>query len=475
MDEDIFIATPVYRGTEFIAETIRSILDQTYSRYHVVMSVDGSDDPTVELCRTFTSDPRFELVVQPERLGWPGNFNWLVNRCDLPFFCYWQQDDLASTGYLESLRDELLTEPDASIAYTDVQWFGSRFQRDSLESVCGSPLQRVLQHIEAIHFAPLRGLIRTSAIPPEADPIPATATGSMQSEFVFLTEMAARGAFHRVTTAMYFKRGHRTNAHSSWFAERPDRRRSEWISTALGMLEVAMRLTEPHIHGRLLATVLDRFAIERPGRAFFYCPEQSPAGIGAFVREFIDVASSSHLSVDLATDGWMVGSSDGFERPIHRWVSTALADEAEHARALASCSVVVRHDPLILSTAAEGPGLITLGSGWNEPEAWGVWTAGTVATLRLPAGRYSEVELTGRGFVTSQPVRIGYSTSVAEPTFVTIADSAPIALRVAVPLDRIDGRRTIRLHLPDAASPADVSGSSDTRILGFGLSQITFK
>ncbi|MEX2653197.1 MAG: glycosyltransferase, partial [Acidimicrobiia bacterium] len=100
MRQGVFIAMPVYRGTEVIEETLRSILAQTCTDFHLVMSIDGADDPTVEICRKYADDPRIDVVVQESRLGWPGNLNWLVERCDREFFCYWQQDDLASTGYL---------------------------------------------------------------------------------------------------------------------------------------------------------------------------------------------------------------------------------------------------------------------------------------------------------------------------------------------------------------------------------------
>ncbi len=157
MSSGVFIAMPVYRGEDVIEETIRSILDQEFEDFHLVISVDGEDDPTVEICRKYTSDPRIDVVVQQHRLGWPGNFNWLVENCDREFFCYWQQDDLASTGYLRSLRKELLARPDASIAHTDVQWFGRVSTVLPHRASKASPSPRVMQHIEAIRYEPLRG------------------------------------------------------------------------------------------------------------------------------------------------------------------------------------------------------------------------------------------------------------------------------------------------------------------------------
>jgi hypothetical protein len=51
----------------------------------------------------FLRDPRFAMHVQSRQLGWAGNLNWLMDRCDGDFFCFWQQDDLAATSYLSRL------------------------------------------------------------------------------------------------------------------------------------------------------------------------------------------------------------------------------------------------------------------------------------------------------------------------------------------------------------------------------------
>ena len=141
----VFIAIPVYPGGDVIEETIRSILAQTHFDFHLVMSVDGADTPP---SRSAESTPTtLGSTSWSRRTAWlAGNFNWLIENCDRGF-CYWQQDDLASTGYLESLRRELLARSDAAIAYTDVQWFGARFDRNGSPSIEGDPLSRVMQHI----------------------------------------------------------------------------------------------------------------------------------------------------------------------------------------------------------------------------------------------------------------------------------------------------------------------------------------
>ena len=476
MDDDIFIAMPVYRGAEFIAETIRSIRDQTYSHFHVVMSVDGADDPTIELCRSFTADQRFELVVQPARRGWFSNFAWLTRRCDLPYFCYWQQDDLASTGYLESLRNQLQTDPEASIAHTDIQWFGARFDRDSVEGVFGTPLERVLQRIESIHYGPLRGLIRADALPSIDETEHPNATGVDLLEFVFLCELAARGAFHRVESAMYFKRAHPGAATDAWLALDPHVRRVDWIDMGVGMLKVGLALTPAEHHGRLLATVLDRLAIKRAGRGFAYVPDQSEPAVAKFVASFIDQAGADVpglTMLDWAAEGWTLSPGSGFERPIHPWIARALEDESSRDRALQALATDLSSNGSVeLPVSAGGSGLIMLRSGWSDPEQWGVWTDGALATVTLPPGIHGRVDLHGAPFVPNGRARIGYATDGASVTFVEVADSNALTLSIDLPRRSAGQPLTIELHLPDASAPANAGGSTDERVLGFGLHRI---
>ena len=45
-------------------------------------------------------DPRFRMVVHPERLDWVGNFNWLLQQDLQEIFCYRQHDDTTARGGL---------------------------------------------------------------------------------------------------------------------------------------------------------------------------------------------------------------------------------------------------------------------------------------------------------------------------------------------------------------------------------------
>ncbi len=463
MSSGVFIAMPVYRGEDVIEETIRSILDQEFEDFHLVISVDGEDDPTVEICRKYTSDPRIDVVVQQHRLGWPGNFNWLVENCDREFFCYWQQDDLASTGYLRSLRKELLARPDASIAHTDVQWFGASFDRTSTPSIEGEPLSRVMQHIEAIRYEPLRGLIRSSMLP-GGDAIPVTEDESCQEEFVFLTQMAAAGAFVRTDQAMYFKRLHAGNVFKKWFGFPEWRRRRGWLSMGSGMYHVARQHAPVSDWPTVLAQVADRLAVVRIGRGHFYAPPQHRQGIARMVRDFVGFAG---LNGD---DLGPVGSRpEALQRPVHEDVLRALDDERARLAHRSELATTIDDAGTWTTEIAEDGFASLLGYGWSDIEPWGVWTDGEEARLRIPAppGRKWRATLVGEGYGRSAEIRIGAGPGSMPVKYVKAAAS-PLTLVV-----ESDGSHNeVKLHLPDARSPVD-DGLSDTRLLGFGLHSLT--
>ncbi len=469
MSVDIYIGMPVHRGAEFIGAALGAIRMQTYRDFRVVMSVDGPDDPTIEACRSVVSDDRFELVVQPRHLGWPGNFNWLARRCDLEYFCYWQQDDTASPDYLQGLHSTIRADPDTSIAYTDVQWTGNRADRDTAVDIVGTPLERVLQEVEALHYVPLRGLVRTDRIPDRADPIPVVATSGHQQEFVYLAELAARGGFRRSDRGLYFKRAHDSNAHTRWMSEPDGRRRDEWCALGNGLIRVA-ESADPAVHpGRLLGTVLDRLTIARAGRGHWYTPEQTVVGVSRFVREFFG-RYPDRLRRVLRTEPF---DATGFERPVHPWVDSAIEAD-RHAGALLDRRLGVDDSAVVLEFHRSAPATLLLGHGWSVPEPWGVWTEGTSAEITLPPHRFARAHLRGHPFSPHGAVRFGVSAGNG-PISSTRSDTES-SLTVDLPFDATGHRaRVLRVHTPAAISPIDAGVSDDPRRLGFGLRNITLE
>lgn len=239
----ILIGVPAFRGKQFIAETLRSIQAQEFNAFRVLISVDNSDLETAQACRPFLQDTRFSMVLQPEQLGWAANINWLMSQAVEEFFCYWQQDDLASPDYLRELLRRADENWSAVCTYSDIQWFGSESSRLVCPSLTGFSMGRTLYFFETMDGTPFRGLIRKSAID-RAGPIRVTAFESAFEELVWLAKLAREGKLVRVTGPTYYKRKHDDALHFKWFARDSAWKRSVWIKFGVGMLEAIMPLIE---------------------------------------------------------------------------------------------------------------------------------------------------------------------------------------------------------------------------------------
>ena len=66
VDGLVSIITPCYNGERFIAETIESVLGQTYANWEMIVVDDGSRDNTAQVAAGYAArDGRIQVVRQP--------------------------------------------------------------------------------------------------------------------------------------------------------------------------------------------------------------------------------------------------------------------------------------------------------------------------------------------------------------------------------------------------------------------------
>jgi Glycosyl transferase family 2 len=441
----VFIALPVYKGHAFIQETLRSIERQDHVDFKVCISVDGDDQVSAEECFPFLRNPRFEMYVQERQLGWAGNLNWLMDRSDGDYFCFWQQDDLAATSYLSRLVSQAAREPDAACVFSDVQWFGTRIDRVETPSLTGFALERVLQQIERAYYSPFFGLV-PAAVLKRVGHVRLTPHDSPLEDQVWLAALVAQGAFHRVPGTLYFKRGHAAETHLEWESSTDIAfRQRTWLEWGAGMLEAAMSASPPQEHGKLFDIVLDRLTISREGRWLFY--DSRARGAEALEAFRDDFAS-------LARQRFQVVGSDDRLRVAH-------AQEAS------------RQGSLSLTIGAGEPALALLGSGWSAPEPNGVWSDGSTAILRLPEATDGPWRVVLRASPYPGPaadrivtVRIG-ERIVKQHVYPAGSPNSSAPLEVIV-----DAPGRIQLDMPWATAPRDLGISADSRRLGICLHRV---
>jgi glycosyltransferase involved in cell wall biosynthesis len=227
----VTVNVPAHNAAGFIAATLQSIADQTYRNLRVVVSLDPSDDGTEAVCRPFLADPRFTLVRQPARLGWPGNVNYLLDQVRSEYFCTVFHDDLIAPDYVARLMRHLRRSARTICAYPVLERFGSDAGPSRIASIeHADRFERARQFLaQPLHAVPLRGLTRTRALR-DGLRLHELGTGGFLAEMLYVFELAMLGNCKRVGGAIYRSRYRADSVSRGWRAWSPERKRAGWRS-----------------------------------------------------------------------------------------------------------------------------------------------------------------------------------------------------------------------------------------------------
>jgi GT2 family glycosyltransferase len=282
----ITVGMPVYQGSEYVAGALRSLQEQTFRDFEVIISIDGNDQSTADVCRPFLTDERFRMVIQPERLDWSGNFNWLLQQPLGEFFCYRQHDDTAAPEFFEMLLRTADARPDAAAVYCDCQWIGGRSDLEIGPSIEGDILARLHQFIGQLQPVAIRGLIRREAIQ-QAGPVRLNEFRALCESSVWVAKVLRWGSFIRVPQALYYRLDHSGNFSKHWFDWPEERKRTAWATMFTGMLEASMpACSTPEERLYFQQFIMDRIVVVRPGQNWLYAANSFHSS-GALIAECI--------------------------------------------------------------------------------------------------------------------------------------------------------------------------------------------
>jgi glycosyltransferase involved in cell wall biosynthesis len=96
----VSVCIPVYRGEDYLAETVRSVLEQTYRDFELVILDNASPDDSGRIARSFR-DSRIRVETNPTLLPQPHNWRRAVELCRAPLVKLVCADDLLHPRCLE--------------------------------------------------------------------------------------------------------------------------------------------------------------------------------------------------------------------------------------------------------------------------------------------------------------------------------------------------------------------------------------
>lgn len=207
----VSIGLPVRDGEEHLEAAIRSILDQTFADFELIVSDNASSDGTEEIGLSFAElDERVTFRRSERNLGAAPNFNLTFQLSSGEYFKWAAHDDVLAPEFLARCVEVLDADPGVALAHSEVLFIdqdGSPIGRyDPPTARLDSPdrTERFADLVLRNHLClDIFGLIRAETLRPT--PL----LGSyISSDRVLLAELGLRGRFGIVGEPFFRSRDH---------------------------------------------------------------------------------------------------------------------------------------------------------------------------------------------------------------------------------------------------------------------------
>lgn len=115
----VSVITPAYNSERFIAETINSVISQTYQNWELIIVDDGSTDNTVNVVKSFQEkDARIKLFENKTNKGSAFSRNLALRNAKGRWIAFLDSDDLWHPSKLEK-QIEFMSKNDLHFSYTN--------------------------------------------------------------------------------------------------------------------------------------------------------------------------------------------------------------------------------------------------------------------------------------------------------------------------------------------------------------------
>ena len=111
---------------QYLHESIKSILSQTYRDFEFIIIDDGSTDGSVEVIKSFLSDDRIKLVENKTNLGLPASLNIGFGMAQGEYIARMDSDDISYPDRIEKQVRFMDEHPEIIVSGTWCRLFGER-------------------------------------------------------------------------------------------------------------------------------------------------------------------------------------------------------------------------------------------------------------------------------------------------------------------------------------------------------------
>ncbi len=207
------IGLPVYNGEEYLAESLESLLTQSYEDFELIISDNASTDNTADICyRYMEQDSRIRYIRQPRNVGAAPNHNFVIAQARGEYFKWAAADDTYAKELLEYCVDALGKYPDIVLAHAWTALIDSAGKvaqnvEYSLDTASSHAPERFRSLLYGKSGDDIYGVIRTDVIR-RVTPL----DSYHHSDHTITAELALQGPFYQVPDWLYFRRDHPARA-----------------------------------------------------------------------------------------------------------------------------------------------------------------------------------------------------------------------------------------------------------------------
>lgn len=206
----VSIGLPVHNGENYLDDAIRSLREQTFTDFELILSDNASTDGTEAICRRHVAeDPRIRYHRFQRNMGAAHNFNHLLDLADGEYFKWAAHDDVCGPDFLAACLEVLEAEPDVVLCHTRSARIDAWGNQDGeydygVQYDAPTPARRfhdlvVIRH----HCINIFGLIR-----PEVLRRTGLIGAYVASDRVLLAELALHGRLAEVPEIHFYRRRH---------------------------------------------------------------------------------------------------------------------------------------------------------------------------------------------------------------------------------------------------------------------------
>ena len=223
----VTIGLPIYNGQNYLAETMDSLLAQTFRDFELVISDNASTDGTEAICRDYAArDPRVRYHRNELNVGASANYNRTFELGRGQYFKWAAHDDLLAPTFLERCVAALDRDPAVVLAYTQAKAIDDKGQVVKVypgkhHFNAPTPRERFYEFVLDPHpVVAVFGLMRREAL--ARTRLIGQYAGSDRP---LLSEMSLLGKFHEVPEHLFFYRFHEEQ---SWGGNKSAQAQQAW-------------------------------------------------------------------------------------------------------------------------------------------------------------------------------------------------------------------------------------------------------